>query len=123
MHSKNSIAAGARVNQQSPAFQSAMTACGKPAVAAKAAIEPGSKARKVELLKLAECIRAHGLKTFPDPATSTPSTPPSGTGIAFGGPGAYLSVPRSMTQSPAFKRAAAACGVPVPGGPKPARAG
>ncbi len=115
--------ARAGVNAQSPAFQSAMNACGKLGVAAKAATEPGSEARTVELAHLAECMRAHGLRTFPDPTTSAPSTPPSGTGMAFGGPGAYLAVPLSMTQSPAFKHAAAACGVPVPGGPKPARAG
>jgi hypothetical protein len=71
-------------------------------------------------------MRARGLTTFPDPAASPPSGPPSGGGIAFGSPGAFLSVRQSIIQSPAFKQAAAACGFPGlggRGGPKPAPGG
>jgi hypothetical protein len=64
------------------------------------------------MLKLAECMRQHGLSTFPDPTTSPPSAPPSGGGFAFGTPGAFLSVPQTLIQSPAFRQAAAACGFP-----------
>jgi hypothetical protein len=110
------------INPQSPAFQSAQRRCGH--------LLPGggprrfnSEARKRELLKLAECMRSHGVTAFPDPTASPPSAPPSGGGIAFGAPGAFLSVPMSLIQSPAFKQAASACGFPGGGrlrGGKPA---
>jgi hypothetical protein len=63
-------------------------------------------------VKLAECMRAHGLTTFPDPTTAPPSAPPGPGGIAFGGPGGSFSLSASIVQSPAFKQAAATCGVP-----------
>ncbi len=110
------IAAGSGINPQSPAFQSAQSACQKLLPGGGPGRGQGSEARKLELVKLAECMRAHGLATFPDPTASPPSAPPSGGGIAFGSPGAFLSVPQSMIQSPAFKQAAAACGFPGVGG-------
>ena len=115
--------AGAGVNLQSPAFQSAMSACKNLALAAKTASAPSPEAVKVELVHLAQCMRAHGLKTFPDPTTSASSASPTGEGIGFNSPrgSVSLSVPQSMIQSPAFKQAASACGFPVPGGPKSAR--
>jgi hypothetical protein len=61
------------VNLQSPAFNSAMSACQKLAPAAKAATAPSFEAEKTDLLKLAECMRAHGLRTFPDPTSSSSS--------------------------------------------------
>ncbi len=72
----------------------------------------GSESRKLQLLKLAQCMRRHGLTTFPDPTSSAPSAPPSGGGIAFGSPGSFLSVPQSLIDSPGFKQAATACGFP-----------
>lgn len=115
------------INPQSPAFQSAQGACQKLLPGGGRGNGSESETRKVAMVKLAECMRAHGLTTFPDPTTSPPSLPPSGGGIAFGGPGGFLSVPQSMAQSPAFKQAAAACGFPGFGaggsGTKPAAAG
>jgi hypothetical protein len=107
---------GSGVNPQSPAFQSAQNACQKLLPGGGPGRAQGSEARKVALVKLAECMRAHGLTTFPDPTTSAPSAPPSGGGIAFGGPGGFLAVPQSTVQSPAFKQAAATCGFPGFGG-------
>jgi len=120
------ITAGSRINPQSPAFQSAQSACQKLLPDGGPGRGQGSEARKEELVKLAECMRAHGLTTFPDPTASPPSAPPSGGAMAFGSPGAFLSVPQSIIQSPAFKQAAAACDFPGfggRGGPKPAPVG
>lgn len=106
------------INPQSPAFQSAQKACSKllPGPTPGA---PGSESRKLALLRLAKCMRSHGISSFPDPTTSPPSGPPSGGGIAFGSPGAFLSVPQTLIQSPGFKQAAAACRFPGFGGPGP----
>jgi hypothetical protein len=113
------------INPRSPAFQSAQSACQKLMPGGGAGRGGGSEARKEQMVKLAECMRAHGLTTFPDPTTSQPSAPPAGGGIAFGSPGGFLSIPGSMLESPAFKQAAATCSFPGFGrgnGPKPAAA-
>lgn len=109
---------GSGLNPQAPAFQSAQNTCSKLLPGGGPGGGPGSEARKVQLLKLAQCMRRHGLSTFPDP-TASPPKPGNGPGIAFGGNGAFLAVSQSLLQSPGFKQAAAACGFPgVPGGPK-----
>lgn len=103
------------VNPQSPAFQSAQNACSKLMPGGGPGRGPVSETRKLAMLRLAECMRAHGLTTFPDP-TSSPPSPGAGFGLAFGGPGSFLAVPRAMMNSPAFKQAAAECGFPGGGG-------
>jgi hypothetical protein len=111
------IQLGPGINPQSPGFQSAQSACQKLLPGGGPGRAGGnSEARKVQLVKLSRCMRAHGVTTFPDPSTSRPSAPPSGGGIAFGGPGGFIAVPNSMIQSPAFKQAAATCGFPGFGG-------
>jgi hypothetical protein len=117
--------ARAGVDVESPAFQSAMSACRQLAPAAKAATSAGFEAEKVELVKLAECMRRHGLRTFPDPTASASTARPSRVEMAYSSPAGSLSlsVPQSTTQSQAFEQAATACGFPVPGGAKRAAAG
>jgi hypothetical protein len=66
---------------------------------------------KLRMLALARCMRAHGLPSFPDPTTSAPA-PGRGFGLAIGGGGSVLAVPQLMLRSPAFERAATACGFP-----------
>ena len=66
------------------------------------------------MVKLAECMRKHGLSTFPDPTATAPS-PGAGFGLAFGSPGSFIAVPQSLMQSPAFDQAAAACDFPGAG--------
>jgi len=65
-------------------------------------------------VKLAECMRAHGLRSFPDPTTSPPSTLPAPNAVFLGGPEGSFSLTASMVQSPAFKRAGDTCGFPFP---------
>lgn len=106
---------GSGVNPQSPAFQSAQSACAKLMPGGGPARGEGSETRKLAMLRLAQCMRAHGLTTFPDP-TATPPSPGADLGLAFGTPGAFIAVPRSMMESPAFKQAAAECSFPGAGG-------
>ncbi len=99
------------LNPQSPAFGSASRACAK--------FEPGgsgeggsAQSREPELLALAKCMRTHGVPSFSDP---TSSLPPPRSGNVLGGNGVYLALgTRQTQQSPAFKRAAAACAFPHP---------
>jgi hypothetical protein len=109
------------INPQSPGFQSAQKACSKLMPGGGPGRASGSGSRKAEMVALAECMRRHGLTTFPDP-TATPPAPGAGLGLAFGSPGSFIAVPQSMLQSPAFNQAAAACKFPGAGrarGPKP----
>jgi hypothetical protein len=109
------IPVGSGLKPFSPAFKAAQRAC--------ASLLPGggpgrgkpSEDRKLQLVRLAECMRAHGISDFPDPTSSPPSAPPSGGGIAFGAPGAFISVPQTMMQSPEFKTAASQCSFPGAG--------
>jgi hypothetical protein len=113
------------VNPSSPAFQSAQNACSKVLPGGGPGGGAGSEHAKLSMLKLARCMRAHGVSSFPDPTNSRPSAPPSGGGIAFGGGGSFISVPQSLIQSPGFKQAAATCHFPgfSGGGPKGAPVG
>jgi hypothetical protein len=98
------------INPQSPAFRSAQQACGKLAQGRGGQGE-APESRNLELLTLARCMRSHGVPNFPDPTTSPP--PPS-HGNALGGPGDWLSLGTpQQQQSPAYKRAASACGNPA----------
>jgi hypothetical protein len=58
-------------------------------------------------------MRAHGLRSFPDPTTSPPSTLPAPDAVFLGGPDGAFSLTASMFESPAFKQAAATCGFPL----------
>lgn len=113
------------VNLNAPAFQSAMDACKALAPAAKAAVGPTFGESKEMMVAFAQCMRAHGLKAFPDPtgssatrASQTP--PPSGAAMSYGGPAGSvtLDIPQSLIQSPAYNRDAAACGIGTPNGKK-----
>lgn len=99
------------INPQAPAFQTAQKACAK-FLGGGSGQGSASESRKLELLNLAKCMRKHGLPSFPDPTTSPPPAPPPGshTGNVVGGAGVYLALP---PQSPALKRAGAACGFTI----------
>jgi hypothetical protein len=97
------------INPQAPAFLSAQKACAK--FLGGGGRHGSTTSERVALLRLADCMRAHGLPNFPDPTTSPPPAPPQGshTGNAVGIDGVYLVYP---PQSPALKRAQARCGGP-----------
>ena len=61
-------------------------------------------------LAFAQCMRSHGLSQFPDPLRTAPDRP----NLTLG-PGEYFPlIGTSEVQSPAFRRAAKACGVHLP---------
>jgi hypothetical protein len=96
------------VNPRSPAFQAAQQACQK--------LLPGggpghaSPSEELKMLALAECMRRHGLTTFPDPTIASGGVP-TGPAIVINGYEFKLG-PGLDPQSPAFQRAMTACGGP-----------
>ncbi len=99
----------AGINTQSPVFESAQNACQKLMPGGFA--NPGSPRHIKQGVKLAKCMRRHGLKSFPDPGTSIPSTPAPNTAFV-GGPDGVFALTASMITSPAFKHAAETCDLP-----------
>jgi hypothetical protein len=106
---------GALPNPFSPAFRAAKKACAKlqpvglhlhgPAAPTAAELRTARA--------FARCMRAHGLSQFPDPLTTY------GPGFTLGRGEYFPPIGTSGTevQSPAFIRAAKACGVQLPTGP------
>jgi hypothetical protein len=105
---------GSGINTQSPAFVSGQSACQTLLPGGLPGRGGGSATRIEQGVKIAACMRAHGLRSFPDPTTSPPSTLPAPNAVFLGGPYGAFSLTASMVQSPAFKRVAATCGFPSP---------
>lgn len=108
---------GHAVNVSGPAFRTAMNKCAQyqphgPAIsgAQLAQIKQGA-------LRMAACMRTHGVPNFPDPKVTSG---PGGHGIAvqIGGPGAEPGSGRLKTQSPAFTSAQKLCQKYMAVGPK-----
>lgn len=104
----------------SPALKTAQAKCHKLLPAGPPG--PGSQTHPssqtlTKLLKIAECMRQHGVSQFPDPRTSVPSNPVGITEITdFDG--AILLFPSTMNlQAPAYRQDLAACGAPPLGLP------
>lgn len=89
----------AEVNQSAPAFESAVTACAKYGNP-MAPEPPPSESQMRQLVKLARCMRTHGVPNFPDPTNSNDET--------------YQLIARLGIdpKSPKFGQAAVACGDP-----------
>jgi hypothetical protein len=87
---------GSGISPKSPAFQSAQKACGKllPNGGKPHALTAGDKQ---QFLRFAECMRTHGVPSFPDPNFSG-----GGARVQIGGPGV-------SPKSPAFKAAQQSC--------------
>jgi hypothetical protein len=80
----------ARVNKHSPVFHAAEQSC-HTASAALAAIKPVKS--RASQLRIAQCMRAHRVKNFPDPL-----------------PGGGFTIPSTInTSSPTFRSASLAC--------------
>ena len=104
------------VNRSAPAFKAAQAKCRKLLPEGGPPL-PGTTTHPsaqtlAKLVGIARCMRAHGVPQFPDPRTSVPLNPfGSGAGVITDYDGAILLFPNTLNaQSPAYARAAAACG-------------
>jgi hypothetical protein len=105
-----------------PSFRTAQAKCQKllPGGGLPGSGAPPSRQTLAKLLRIAVCMRQHGVPQFPDPLTSIPSNPrPSGTvGEITDFDGAILVFPRTIEmQAPAYRQALTACGAPPLGLP------
>lgn len=103
-------------NIASPAFRSAQAKCnrllpdgGPPG--AGSTTHPSAQTL-AKLVRIAACMRQHGISQFPDPRTSVPANPVGYQEITdFDG--AILLFPSTINlQSPAYRQDLAACGAP-----------
>jgi hypothetical protein len=107
---------GSGVDPSSPAFQAARAKCQK--LLPSGGIAPGSTTHPsarwlAHMVKVAQCMRRHGISDFPDPMTTVPSLQ-GFVGVISDIEGAIFVFPASLDmQSPLFKQAAAACGFPL----------
>ncbi len=102
-------------NPAAPAFRAALARC--QTLIGGAPAEPGSTTHPsaqtlARLLRIAQCMRRHGISQFPDPRTSVPLHP-SGFQQITDFDGAILLLPGTLDlQAPAYRKALTACGAP-----------
>lgn len=110
------IGPGTGINPRSPAFQSAQTSCKHLLPGGGPSSGPPSAQAHAQLLQISECMRRHGISSFPDPRTGSPPSDPSGYSAVIGRGGYFLAIPSSIDMnSPAFRQAATACKFGGPG--------
>jgi hypothetical protein len=103
------------INPSAPAFRAAQTAC-QHLLPTKTPPPASPSARtQAELLRLSNCLRAHGYPSIPDPRPNPPPTPGSPEASRYGtlyGQGDYwIGIPSSVDAHGAlFVRTARACG-------------
>ena len=106
------IHSGMGIDPGSPAFNSARTTCDKLLPNGGQPTPAQIAQRQQQMLAFSACMRAHGLKDFPDPT--------SGGIRLHGGPGSDLD-----PSNPTFQKAQQACqkNLPFKGGPGTAKGG
>jgi len=104
------------INPSAPAVSAARAKCQK--LMSGGPPGPGSKTHPsaetlAKLLRIADCMRQHGVPDFPDPRTSVPLNPfGSRGGVITDYDGAILLFPSTLNMySPAYTQAVADCGV------------
>jgi hypothetical protein len=98
------------IDYGSPAFKAAESACGRLLPRGGTSASEQTAAAKAQMLAVSECMRAYGIKGFPDPSTGPPpNNAPDASAFEYND-GVFLAVPNSIdAHSPAFKRASNAC--------------
>jgi hypothetical protein len=108
-------------NGAAPAFRAAQNKCEKlvPGSGPPGSGPPPSAQTMTKLLKIARCMRQHGVPQFPDPRTRVPSNPdPAEYPEITDFDGAILLFPATLDmQAPAYRQALTACGAPPLGLP------
>ena len=109
---------GAGIDPSSPAFKAAQARC-QTILQGGGLPDPGTTTHPspktlAKLVKIAQCMRQHGVPQFPDPVTSVPSNPlASGIRQVTDFDGAILLFPSAINmQAPAYRHALTACGAP-----------
>ena len=108
---------GTGIDPSSPPFKTAQAKCRK-LLPGGGPPGPGSTTHPsaqalAQMVKVAQCMRRHGISAFPDPRTTVPPFP-AGGGVISIIDGVILVFPATIdTQSPAFTRAATACKFPL----------
>ena len=99
------------IDPQSPYYQAAQQACAKLQLGPIGGPpNPSARVRALDV-EFSKCMRRHGLPDFPDPTVGRPP-PGQAQGIIRGG--MYWPLPAGAQQSPAFEKAATACGLHPP---------
>lgn len=103
------------INPSSPAFKTAQTACQHLLPVKSPPPAAPSAQTHAKLLRLANCLRAHGYPSIPDPKPNPP--PPGGSSEAnrydalYGEGDYWIGIPNSIdAHGAAFVRTARACG-------------
>jgi hypothetical protein len=104
---------GSNLDPASPSFQAAQRACARYAPF-KGGPPHMSEAQRVAAFRFAKCVRAHGYPDFPDPSESVPRGPGPRAVLALHGM-VFAFSSAFDPRSPAFQRAAADCGLHLPG--------
>jgi hypothetical protein len=107
------------VSPSSPAFKAAQAKCHSlmPRTGLSGPGLSGNASPQIfaHYVKVARCMRQHGISAFPDPRTSVPANPfGGGVGVISDIEGAIFIFPQTIDQqAPAFTKAAGACGFPL----------
>lgn len=111
------------INANAPSFRAAQAKCRK-VLPGGGPPGPGTQTHPsaqtlAKLVRIAECMRQHGVPDFPDPRTSVPSSTALGQYQEITNfDGVILLFPSTLNlQAPAYKHALAACGAPPLGLP------
>jgi hypothetical protein len=104
-----------RLDPRSPAVKAAQAKCGQLLPPGPGSGPPPAPQTLARFLRIARCMRQHGVSDFPDPRTSAPSGPlPSGISELSNIEGVILLFPSAIDQqSPVFTHAAATCAFPL----------
>lgn len=101
----------AGTDRSSPAFEAAQAKCQKFLPAGPGSGRPPSPQALAHMLRVAKCMRRHGISDFPEPRASLPSDTAGFVGVISDIDGVILVFPSTVDErSPEFVRAAAACG-------------
>jgi hypothetical protein len=102
------------LNPQSPAFQRAQAACARYMPGGGGPPQKMTASQYRAAVKFSECMRTHGVPTFPDPLASAPK----GAGPVLSLHGMMFAPgPGFDPAAPAFHQGAVDCGVRLPSAP------
>lgn len=98
------------INPSSPAFKTAQTACQHLLPVKTPPAAAPSAQTHAKLLRLSNCLRAHGYPSMPDPRPNPPPTHSSQYGTLYGEGDYWIGIPNSINaHSPAFVRTLRTC--------------